>query len=227
MKWFLFANGFFCMFLAVHASIAGDSASFILMMIMGIGSVCAAMGLTQWTRSIHTMRREQALTERARGSYERLDGGHDDADAVIDPEILYPLWQKCNRCGVYLANHGTADHPWEEWAGGSDGHHTKGIGWDLGPGRVIELTEPDEGVQLWAWGEEKPVTERQWTREQTRQYRRQVERNRQKKKVLFENNTHYNTVLGCTCRECDKRRHGGSCLDHGVWQTCHRCKPRR
>jgi hypothetical protein len=228
------AIGFFAIFMAVHASIAGDSGSFILLMLCGVGAVSTGMAFWKWGRSIDAIRRQQSRTDEIRGLYDDPDDVHPDADAVIDPEILYPLWQKCNVCGVYLWEHGLEDHPWEEWAGGPDGHHTKGIewdhnptnsyGWDLGPGRILELTDvgdrvedwrngydnlypdDDDVVELHTWGEEKPV--RRWSAKETREYQRQVERNRARKRQCVEHFVPNAPILGCTCVTCQRVRYG-------------------
>jgi len=135
-----YAMGFFAIFMAVHASIAGDGTSAAIMWMVGIGAVSFGMTLNRWDRHRSSIRRIEVDTEQIRGSYERPDDVPIVDDGLIDSEILYPLWQKCNRCGVYLWRHGVEDHPWEEW------RELEVVSfptdWSPGPGYIIETSNP-------------------------------------------------------------------------------------
>src|ERR1044071_6181348 len=65
------AIGFFCIFLAVNASISGDSLSFGIGMMLGVGAVSLGMGLNKYGRYIESVRRLERRTDEIRGQYER------------------------------------------------------------------------------------------------------------------------------------------------------------
>jgi hypothetical protein len=228
------AIGFFSIFMAVHASIAEDYVSFLVLFASGCGAVSLGVGLNAYGRYIESMRRLEADTDEIRASYEDPGDVHPDADAVTDPETIYPRWQKCNRCGVYLWDHGVEDHPWIELDMEAEQRRKEyldlarilSLGWNPGPGTIVEhdgwpnngeytgetykgedwrndldglYPEPADVVTV--WGDDKPV--RQWSPEETREFQRREAINREKNRM---------------------KRAQPSCMDHGVWQTCVRCR---